>query len=381
MTSGNELELPALGNISSLAATTTTLTIDQQERLETLEAVIAKGLETFVEVGSALLEIRDQKLYRRWHRTFEEYCRERWGMARRTAYQLMDAAEVVENVRNCAQIPANEAQTRPLAHLEPDQRIIAWQTAVETAPNGKITAAHVEQTVEYLFGDKQPDASLKTNALGSYFVLEHGVKQCAKCHQLWAAPLDYCPYCHLSSEVRTFHATLENEKPKPHVAYNSGNQEWYTPVEYIESARLVMGEIDLDPASTLKANEIVRAKVIYTAKDDGLQQPWFGRMWINPPYALELVSRFAEKLAYHFSLGEVTEAIVLVNNATETSWFGRLAEIATALVFPRGRVRFWSPDGVISCPLQGQAIVYIGQKPEAFLNTFRAFGWGMYRDR
>jgi hypothetical protein len=53
------------------------------------------------------------------HATFEEYCQKRWDMARRTAYQLMDAADVIDNVRNCAhQIPSNEAQARELAPYE-----------------------------------------------------------------------------------------------------------------------------------------------------------------------------------------------------------------------------------------------------------------------
>jgi hypothetical protein len=61
--------------------------------------------------------------------TFEDYCRERWGLARRTAYQLMDAAEVVDNVRNCAQqLPANEAQARPLTGLDPDVYCVSGQT-------------------------------------------------------------------------------------------------------------------------------------------------------------------------------------------------------------------------------------------------------------
>lgn len=120
------------------------------------EAIIAQGLTTFYAVGSALLTIRDQRLYRQDHGTFEDYCAARWNIARRTAYQLMEAAVIVDDVRNCAQdgvspigdiLPTNEAQARPLAALPSDQRAAAWQEAVETAPEGKVTAAHVAATV------------------------------------------------------------------------------------------------------------------------------------------------------------------------------------------------------------------------------------------
>jgi hypothetical protein len=99
---------------------------------------------------------------------------------------------------------------------------------------------------------------------------------------------------------------------------------------------------------------------------------------MNPPYASDLIGRFIDKLATEYSAGNVTEAIVLVNNATETAWFGELINFASAIVFPRSRVRFWQPDGTPGAPLQGQAVVYLGDKPDAFLDSFSAFGWGAH---
>ena len=164
------------------------------------------------------------------------------------------------------------------------------------------------------------------------------------------------------------------ETHKPHVANNSGNNEWYTPKEYIEAARKVMGTIDLDPASCEIANKIVQAKTFYTAEDNGLLKPWFGNVWLNPPYSADLIGKFAEKAAQE----EYKQAIILVNNATETVWFNTLIQVASAVVFPSSRVKFYMPDGKTGAPLQGQAVIYIGETPNTFIEIYSQFGWGAY---
>ena len=159
-----------------------------------------------------------------------------------------------------------------------------------------------------------------------------------------------------------------------HVSHNSGENEWYTPAEYIESARLVLGAIDLDPASSAAANEIVRATEFYTIEDDGLALGWHGRVWMNPPYAADLIGQFCARMVEQYASYAIDAAIVLVNNATETLWFQELAGAAAAICFPERRVRFWNPDGVPSSPLQGQAFVYLGDDVKTFAAEFRRYG-------
>lgn len=164
---------------------------------------------------------------------------------------------------------------------------------------------------------------------------------------------------------------------KPHVAHNSGNNEWYTPSEYIEAARTVMGGIDLDPASNDTANKTVKADNYYTIENDGLTKRWHGKVFMNPPYSGDLITPFCNKIASHYRNGDILEAIVLVNNATETNWFNTLIENAGAVVFPKGRIKYWMPSGETGTPLQGQAFIYFGDNPEGFMKEFKAFGWGV----
>jgi phage N-6-adenine-methyltransferase len=164
-------------------------------------------------------------------------------------------------------------------------------------------------------------------------------------------------------------------KAAPRIMHNSGDNEWYTPADIIEAARTALGVIDLDPASTATANEVVKAKEFYTAEDDGLTRPWQGRVWLNPPYAQPLIGQFVDKLVLEYDAGNVTEAIVLVNNCTETAWFSDLIDCAPHICFPKGRVRFWKPAGCPpGSPLQGQAIFYLGPEVRVFREVFEDFG-------
>lgn len=120
------------------------LTTAERAELGRYEKVIERGIDAFMDVGSALIAIRDDKLYRATHGTFEDYCRARWDMSRSYAYRTIGAAEVIENLSPIGDIlPVNEAQTRPLVKLEPEQQREAWADAVEHAPDGKPTAAAV----------------------------------------------------------------------------------------------------------------------------------------------------------------------------------------------------------------------------------------------
>lgn len=124
--------------------------------LAACEAVIERGLKSFVEVGQALARIRDERLYKAEFATFEDYCRTRWGFNSSRARQLIGAAQTVTNVTplGCPP-PATESQARELLGLEPGEAQEVMQAAYE-ATNGKITAKAIRQAREEYEAEGEP---------------------------------------------------------------------------------------------------------------------------------------------------------------------------------------------------------------------------------
>jgi hypothetical protein len=125
------------------------LTHDEERDRHRLERKVESA---FREAAMALKELRDRRLYRSTHKTFEEYCRDRFGFNRSRSYQLIDAATVVENLEKCPQfvdiLPTNEAQCRPLLNLNLEDQRAVWSAVVESGQ--RPTGANVKQKVAQL---------------------------------------------------------------------------------------------------------------------------------------------------------------------------------------------------------------------------------------
>jgi hypothetical protein len=134
------------------------LSSPEKAQLQRCEELIQAKLKTFFEVGLALMEINQSRLYRAEYTTFEEYCRDRWDMSRIHAFRLLKAAEVHKALLPIGNIPApeNEAQMRPLTLLSPKKARSAWQKVLEKAGTAKITAKLVRITVEEVSKNSSP---------------------------------------------------------------------------------------------------------------------------------------------------------------------------------------------------------------------------------
>jgi phage N-6-adenine-methyltransferase len=152
---------------------------------------------------------------------------------------------------------------------------------------------------------------------------------------------------------------------------------WGTPPEWVDLARNAMGGIDLDPATNKEAQQVVKAKRFFTKDDNGLEQKWSGRVWMNPPYSQPLVTQFAEKLVASIESGDVTQACVLVNNATDARFLQLMLSRCSAALFPRGRIPFLVPGSgeALTGTRQGQAFVYFGDSVDEFVELAKPLGW------
>jgi hypothetical protein len=128
------------------------LSEDEEKERHWLELKVERA---FVEAGTALRELRDKRLYRSTHNTFEEYCQDRFSFSRRHPYRLIDAAKVVENLEKfCVQfghiLPAKEFVCRPLTILRPDQQREVWQEILQETEGKHPTGKEVKSIVERL---------------------------------------------------------------------------------------------------------------------------------------------------------------------------------------------------------------------------------------
>lgn len=141
------------------------------DRLAACEEVIQRGQRSFIEVGKALLEIRNDRLYRLTHPTFEDYCRERWGFAKSHVYRFIESVGIMDAVSPRGDIPPprTEKVVRALSPLkdEPEKIAEAWEIANQ---DGEPTAAKVKEAVDAVRGvTKLSDADFerKVSSLAS----------------------------------------------------------------------------------------------------------------------------------------------------------------------------------------------------------------------
>lgn len=154
------------------------LTVIEKANLVELEETIQKNLTAFYEVGFALMQIRDNRLYREVYGTFEEYCKEKWGMERNYANKLIKASEVVENLGTVVPIPTSERVVRPLTRIkDPEEQdvldipynrrqafLLCYKTDLPTTPTGSSASPAFLITLRISSRTSTPESAKNLNS-------------------------------------------------------------------------------------------------------------------------------------------------------------------------------------------------------------------------
>lgn len=387
-----------------------------RDRTIEIKALVKRSAQDIIEIGLKLIEVKDRLPHGMWGKWLDV----EFGWTNETARRFMNVASKFNNLLNLDSF-GQSALYLLASPSTPDE---AREEALNRASNGEvITHKAAKEIVNSYKEDEPPEDEPELIYGGGYAYC----KYCYETHNQWELSADHsptawecqrcghftadqymdlrekpiftCPECDQTFNSEVWHCLdcdshwqpsqrdcpncykdklgekKTSDAKKPHVARTSGENEWYTPENLIEAARRVLGQIELDPASSEVANTVVKAAKYYDINTDGLLQPWRGKVWLNPPYKTGLIEKFTEKLAAEFELGNVNQFIILVNNATETKWFNSLAESSSVVCFVTSRVKYWSPNRDSHTPLQGQAILYGGNAPQNFIDNFREFGF------
>lgn len=186
--------------------------------------------------------------------------------------------------------------------------------------------------------------------------------------------------------------------------HSCDNPDWYTPEPIVLAARVLMGGIDLDPASDVIANQVIRAKTIFTVEDDGLHQAWRGRVFLNPPGGK--VKTFWQRLMEHYSRGFVSQAVWIGYSLEQLQTLQQAAPLWHPMRYPicvtakrlafveneakraermaklqqdnEARLALGAKPKRISdkadSPSHSNYITYLGPRVKAFLEIFEEFG-------
>lgn len=166
---------------------------------------------------------------------------------------------------------------------------------------------------------------------------------------------------------------LQQESSKSSKTTLDKKLEWYTPPELIALTRLVLGEIDLDPASDDVAQQRIQATNYYSSIQDGLSQPWFGRVFLHPP-AHGKTSKWIKKMLAEYDSGQVVEAVLLVKPSAGSNWFQKLTRMFP-VCFPDKRISLLNDQGKPQARAKHDyAIFYLGKDSNRFQQVFAAVG-------
>ena len=176
-------------------------------------------------------------------------------------------------------------------------------------------------------------------------------------------------------EVRFKEANLPGRRARP---ATGANDRWGTPKAIVERARELMGGIDLDPASEEIANEVVQATTYYTHAENGLIQPWYGRVFLNPPFSIKSgKAAFVRRMVEEWRASTIASGVLVLGALGIYSPWAEPAHKANcgmALLVQRHEVRFRDLSLQKQSAGYGITVFYFGHDQQRFARLFADLG-------
>ena len=179
-----------------------------------------------------------------------------------------------------------------------------------------------------------------------------------------------------NQEPLTRKAVMERGKQIANPGYrNTGEVEWYTPLEIIDRVRLAFnGTIDIDPASCQEANNHIKANHFFDISDNGLEQAWNGTVFVNPPFSQ--LQDFTDKFISERQNGNMTAGCFLADSHTQPNWFIDLwsfCDVHFIYTERSGRFEYWNENKNLNGKARGY-VFYTGNNISVFINAFKDIG-------
>ncbi len=347
------------------------------QHVNALEAEIREIISEAVwEAGKRFVQIRDVLKHNK-RGGFEAWC-EANGWVRSEIYRYISIFEAFPTVSNLRQLDIGKSALYLLA--APSTPAPVREAALQLASQGQRVTYTAARNLVANYKPNYPPATDQLEQEGGeeasesveVFTFDEWINSPIK-------PLEETSSPQLTPvEPVAATAPIVRQSQPMQLFASSLNDSWRTPSVYIEAARTVMGGIDLDPASSVIANQIVKAGRIFTKEDNGLLQSWHGRIWLNPPYGKtngkSNQGLFAAKFVDEYRAGNMTEGIILVNLYAGYEWFEPLRELPRCEL--NHRISFINPqtDQAGEEAKASSVFIYAGPNPPRFFEAFKEFG-------
>ena len=354
-----------------------------QQRTSEIKALMKRAASDIIEIGQKLIEVK-AKL---GHGYFGRWLKVEFDWHWNTANNFMRVAEKFTNFVNLENVAPSALYLLAMPSTPESARIeaIARAEEGETITHGLargIVADHRSPALPFVPED-DPLTDYEERLIKQYGDALYAPKSYADRPDRVMLPdvLDYIEQ--MPGAIEAIEKKIASTKPANHQLLNQSiSNEWYTPREYTDAARELMGTITTDPASNDRANEWIGADVYYTKDTNGFDKPWHGAVWMNPPYGKEdgdsNQNRWTARLIDQYRAGVTTEAVCLVNAVPGNLWFAPLW--AFPICFAARRIRFYSPAGELGDPTHSNVLVYLpdqsrrAEQIARFVRIFSQFG-------